>query len=566
MYNEDYMLDMIEEKLERGASPVVGVVVLVAIVVILSSLTFATVTHFTGTTQNAQAGVSVDYQSESAIDVQLNNKQTADKVIIQSAFGTEYTLTEPGDSVQLLNADTNTTPTAIGVLDGERTVLQRIPPHSFEPDLVVGDDDEDYATISNAVSDANSGDIIVVEKASYDTTGVTVPNGITLVAETGTNITDTSGSGGSTITLEGNASVANVEVNAGDEAHGVSTSSTNASVVGVSVTDASSEPVSAPAGVVSSDDELVPSTSISTSSDDSGSSGSSEVSESHSAAPSDLQAVLNNMSGEGTASNPYMITDDHELQAMNADTTANYALANDINASLTSEWNSGKGFDPINSFSGSLDGNSYEIHNFTIDRPSEQGVGLFSKLDGTVTDIGVEGDVTSEQYVGGIAGTTSSNSEISNSYANVTVISTHDGFGNSEAGGLVGTNKGTITNSYALGDVSGQKSIVGGLVGEHQGDMSNVYASGEVSGGDRVGGLVGNYIYASASDSYWDTESTGQSSAFGYTVSTSTSNINGLTTSEMTGDAAQTNMNSLDFNSVWVTVEGDYPELQSDSE
>jgi hypothetical protein len=59
----------------------------------------------------------------------------------------------------------------------------------------------------------------------------------------------------------------------------------------------------------------------------------------------------------------------------------------------------------------------------------------------------------------------------------------------------------------------------------------------------------------SVSDSYWDIESTGQSSSAGLPDS------NGLTTSEMQGSSAEGNMN-FDFTSTWSTVTGDYPELQ----
>jgi hypothetical protein len=59
-------------------------------------------------------------------------------------------------------------------------------------------------------------------------------------------------------------------------------------------------------------------------------------------------------------------------------------------------------------------------------------------------------------------------------------------------------------------------------------------------------------VKGSVSDSYWDINSTGQSSSHGG---------NGLTTSEMQGSSASSNMN-FDFTSTWSTVTGDYPELQ----
>jgi hypothetical protein len=70
-----------------------------------------------------------------------------------------------------------------------------------------------------------------------------------------------------------------------------------------------------------------------------------------------------------------------------------------------------------------------------------------------------------------------------------------------------------------------------------------------------VGGLLGNN-QGTVSNSYWDTEATGQSS------SAVLPDSNGLTTSQMQGSSAEGNMDEFDFTSTWSTVEGDYPELQ----
>lgn len=64
---------------------------------------------------------------------------------------------------------------------------------------------------------------------------------------------------------------------------------------------------------------------------------------------------------------------------------ANYALSQDVDASETKSWDSGKGFRPLKAdrgengqpFSGDFDGNSYMISNLYINRPTEDKVGLF---------------------------------------------------------------------------------------------------------------------------------------------------------------------------------------------
>lgn len=70
------------------------------------------------------------------------------------------------------------------------------------------------------------------------------------------------------------------------------------------------------------------------------------------------------------------------------------------------------------------------------------------------------------------------------------------------AGGLVGENEaGSITDCYSAADVTNPGDYAtGGLVGKNRGTISNTYATGHVSGLDYVGGLVGaNYGQVSRS-------------------------------------------------------------------
>jgi uncharacterized repeat protein (TIGR02543 family) len=67
-------------------------------------------------------------------------------------------------------------------------------------------------------------------------------------------------------------------------------------------------------------------------------------------------------------------------------------------------------------------------------------------------------------------------------------------------GGLVGGNRGLVTNSYVTGDVTGS-NYVGGLVGQNYGQVTNSYVTGDVTGRGEVGGLVGKN-YGLIADSY----------------------------------------------------------------
>jgi len=113
---------------------------------------------------------------------------------------------------------------------------------------------------------------------------------------------------------------------------------------------------------------------------------------------------------------------------------------------------------------------------------------------GTISNSYATGNVNGFGYVGGLVAVNSGT--ISNSYAtgNLSGI---------VIGGLVGMNYGTITNSYATGNFFYGFADVGGLVGiNYGGTISNSYATRNVSGTDRVGGLVGMNYGGTISNSY----------------------------------------------------------------
>ena len=191
------------------------------------------------------------------------------------------------------------------------------------------------------------------------------------------------------------------------------------------------------------------------------------------------------------------------------------------------------GWEPIGTadsgFVGELNANGYTISNLQINR-DESNQGLFAAIGsgsivrnlgllgvkieagsnsgalagdnaGTVIGSYAIGELSGTGKVGGLIGESQSGSVL-NSYADVEVRAS----GN-EAGGLVGKNNGTnvaIINSYAHGEVAGN-SRVGGLIGTNDGLISNSYATGTVAGIDeKIGGLAGiNAITASRiRDSY----------------------------------------------------------------
>ena len=105
--------------------------------------------------------------------------------------------------------------------------------------------------------------------------------------------------------------------------------------------------------------------------------------------------------------------------------------------------------------------------------------------------------------VGGLVGT--NNGSITESYSEVNLNAS-----DFAVGGLVGMNSGSISNSYSGNNTIYSTNSVGGLVGSNNGTIEKCYSYGIPSGGEYfTGGLVGKLSGGRVVDSYWDTESSG---------------------------------------------------------
>ena len=215
--------------------------------------------------------------------------------------------------------------------------------------------------------------------------------------------------------------------------------------------------------------------------------------------------------GNGTAEDPYQITDWYHLDDVRNYLSSYFIVINDLDSNsigytelASTTANEGKGWQPIGStavndtFVGSFDGQGYEICDLFINRPDESNVGLFGVVEtgGVIENVGVNGNVTGYNDAAGLVG--KNEGTVSNSYSTCNVI------GNLNVGGLVGksdNSEGAVTNSYSSGNVTGDNNV-GGLVGwNRKGTMSKSYATGRVTGNDNVGGLVGKNS-DTASNSY----------------------------------------------------------------
>lgn len=229
----------------------------------------------------------------------------------------------------------------------------------------------------------------------------------------------------------------------------------------------------------------------------------------------------NYYSGRGTENSPYLITNKQQLlnfanQVAPYDETSGkyFALGSDIDLGGT-EW-------AYATFAGNFDGNNFCVNNFAI---TGINTGFFSANEGVIKNLGLN-----NFYL-----------DAEKQYA--------------QAGGLVGSNTGTIINCYSTGDINFKGGGAGGLVGANfNGTIFNCYATGNVttevwtSANYHTGGLVGFNGNSEITNSY----ATGNVSVAGLSEVASAGGLVGFTynASVITNCFATGNVNANSINSV----------------
>ncbi len=335
---------------------------------------------------------------------------------------------------------------------------------------------------------------------------------------------------------------------------------------------------------------------------------------------------LRALGGDGSAGNPYQLTDIYGVQGLNSPALfgASFELANNIDASITSSWSGG--FEPIDFFAGTLDGLRHVINGLFIDQGANTG-GMFRFIDadgevfemqltnadvrvggggilaafndGKIAGVAVSGSIVAEDnsggaFAGGLVGANGSSGSIIDSFSTASVevilpvdvsfddltagglvaentgviershstgsvtLTDETGSGFLVGGGLVGVNFAEITDSYSTSSVTANDGtvILGGLVGINDTDpdfvssgvITNTFSTGSVSytgsGSSTLGGLVG-FNGTTVTASFWDTQTSGQSTSAGGT---------GLTTAQMQdtqGFYDRALAAGWDFSTVW---------------
>lgn len=286
--------------------------------------------------------------------------------------------------------------------------------------------------------------------------------------------------------------------------------------------------------------------------------------------------------GNGTETDPYIIATAAQLDEVRNFPSACFELSKDIDLSSYLNSNS-SGWTPIKDFTGKFDGKKHTIKGLWISLSSIDYVGLFANIQGSsdnksasvsnlfvniskkgitgrsnvggicgnlsygnIENCMVTGDIIGGEYVGGIVGYSSNNSNVISNISQC--ASSGNIIANSgSVGGILGSSSRyycIVENCYSIANVKGEGSYSSRVCGIGGSD-ANCYFAGTISGADI------NYVHPVGSNtSYYDSEKTKISGKQG-----------ALTTKQM---KQQASFQGWDFDNIWTIQEGvDYPKLRS---
>ncbi len=229
--------------------------------------------------------------------------------------------------------------------------------------------------------------------------------------------------------------------------------------------------------------------------------------------------------GDGSELNPFEIATLEDLTALSVNPALwgfNYIQTADIDASATQYFDDSdddgdgnpyndandatttgdnNGFSPIGisdvPFTGSYNGQGHRISTLTINRPTQNTVGLFGYTTAVIENTSlVNVDITGADYTGALIG--NANGDITNCHASGSVS------GNSYTGGLTGQffgeegNLVTLSQSSSACEVTAESERVGGLIGSSDKVIiEKCFSSGSVTSNSTLanaGGLVGVHV------------------------------------------------------------------------
>jgi flagellin-like protein len=574
------MIDKYRDKLdEKGVSPVIGVILLVAVTV--ARVALATVIVFdivSDVSDTADASVQME-QTDSGVKANIVRNENVEEFILKHEDGTEQRSTKSIGSFTYDNGDGEYT--LIAVFGGNEEVIRSTTVVGAESGetlsgtaeinpLIVGATVEAYdaggTLVDSTTTDANGQYELTVADASPARIVLNTEGDITYNGEPLHASAEQSGfSAGDTVNFNFDETTATSGISVNGESVTVVSalegeSSSVIEVGNLAQLQAMQVDLDADYKLIRNIDASETETWNEITSDEFKTSLSNgDTTELNLV---DFEGTINVVDSTGTdvAFTSNTNNDSITINDTAIDTTQDLTISYDLETPIN------QGFDPVGTksyqdnskFTGSFDGQNHTISNLSINRLNDNYVGLFGLIGegGEVKNVGVinvnmtgnkgvgglvgdnygtvsnsysTGNVTGESYsVGGLVGY-NSNGNISNSYSTGNVT------GFDYLGGLVGVNSnGTVSNSYSTGNVSGEENYLGGLVGRNwKGNISNSYSTGNVTGFDYLGGLVGDNYNGNISNSY----STGNVTGFDYLGGLVGKNYNGnISNSYSTGN------------------------------
>lgn len=255
------------------------------------------------------------------------------------------------------------------------------------------------------------------------------------------------------------------------------------------------------------------------------------------------------VTGAGTVSNPYVLTEPADLDFARSKPASNYRLANDLDMSTYGV------FEPIGAlspaakrFSGSFNGDGFKIKNLKI-RATGSYTGFIGVLvGGGISNLAiVDADIISTgAAVGGVVGL-NSGGDVSNCYSSGMVQ------GATLVGGIAGYVEGVIENCFSFAHVTGTTDVygIGGMGSPLTSRVNNSHFYGTIESGDIKRGITSDIATNGnrSNNCFYDSETTGLSVGVG----------TALSTAEMKNPTNFYNWNS----SIWTFEVGKYPYLTS---
>ena len=202
--------------------------------------------------------------------------------------------------------------------------------------------------------------------------------------------------------------------------------------------------------------------------------------------------------GNGTESNPYLVSTKAQLNNVRNYLNAHFLLTADLvftEADFEVDgpyYNDSDCWEPIGKFSGVFDGGDHTIYNLKVDTVDDYA-GLFGKVSGTVCNLRLSNaNIQGDSYLGALCGYNSG------TIRNVRVLSSSV-LGTNYVGGICGDSDGPVSACFMSGSVTATGDTAGGIVGYAENRISQCYNTATVAAVKNAGGIAGHLLDESVS-------------------------------------------------------------------